>query len=131
MIIRFKIYEEMKMYDEPEPEVSLTKPEEGDYVIVTENDHRNAKLNNFLKNNIGQIVKIEKDGELDSVSYYIQFQKVPEDLQYFFEYGSSSFFVITGIKIKNTRIFVKNEILFYSKNREDCEIFLTAKRYNL
>lgn len=91
------------------------QPEAGDYVVCE--DRFSKTLNYYLSENIGRILikdhiakgvfNIEYN---DNMTYYINYQ-------YF--------------NLKNRRTFRRDEIIFFSENRQDCEAFLNSKKYNI
>jgi len=93
-------------------------PKNGDYVIC-KNDYLYVAtdrddLNNFLKNNIGQIVDIQNL----KYSYIIKFNNVPTDIR---DYFNTDYL----------RGFTRREILHYSKNKKDLELFINVNKFNL
>jgi hypothetical protein len=67
-------------------------------------------VENFLKNNIGRII------DITSAHYYkIQYNNIPNNIQNFFKY----------FEVK------RNEIIKHSKNKEDLEIIIMSKKYNI
>ena len=86
----------------------LNEPQIGDYVVC-DVDEDEVDLYNFLQNHIGCIDRsYQGEKEFD---YYVKFTE--------------------EINTKDEVAFKKDEIIFWSKNIEDCEIFLNAKKYNL
>jgi hypothetical protein len=67
----------------------------------------------YCKNNVGQIIKIKND------VYIIYYNNVPIDLG--FTNGFTYFTIVS----------IGKNIYFYSKSKEECEIFLTGKKYNI
>lgn len=49
----------------------------------------------------------------------VTFENIPEHLENVFYFKD------------NTRAYNRNEILFFSQKKEDCEIFLETNKYNL
>ena len=94
--------------------INKDKPEVGDYVICdsTIDDYVICDSTNFVslrelvQNSIGKITIIK------SVFFWDEF---------YIEYGD----LIGDI------MFVEEEILFWSKNKEELELILTTKKYNL
>jgi hypothetical protein len=74
-----------------------------DYVICQDDD---TKLENFLSNNIGQIIGIEVEEEYPYLVYY---KNIPSELK-------SEF-------VDNWRNFNLPEILFHSPNKKDLDIY--------
>ena len=99
------------------------KPEVGDYVICDESDGP-TELHIFLSNNIGQLIKIDKDeDEIEDADLYLRFRVK-------YEYRDISKKCLNYFSRSN-RIFFLSEIDFWSSNKEDCEAFLDASKYNI
>lgn len=109
----------------------LKKIEIGDYVICDEEISDDA-LVDFLATNVGQIVDFRNEFTVDNLSsdydvgydYYIFVKYDDVDI-----IGKENFNYHN--KIPNCRIFSENEIIYNSKDREDCEAFLMSNKYNL
>jgi len=102
MITQFKIYE------------NLSKPQVGDYVVCQDLDRSLPRQTlEFISNTIGELIKYKK-GTL--FPYIIYYKDSPQNNH--FQYH-------------NQRMMQLKEILFWSKNKEDCEDYLAAKKYNL
>lgn len=109
------------------------EPQIGDYVIMTSYEW----LNEFLHNNIGQIVFIGTQNQNDNInviypsniitddSYFRKITKYEHDI-----YDKFSSIARNNKKV-SLRIFERNEILYFSKNKEDLEAKIAAKKYNL
>lgn len=91
------------------------EPVVGDYVIIESNDIINLNLKHFIENNIGQITKFFKFDE----TVLIKYTNVPKDLRIWF---SSNAQIIT---------FKLEYIKYFSNNKEELEVILTANKYNL
>ena len=93
-------------------------PEIDDYVACDEHFYVDKseirQLKNFTSNNVGKVIK-RQDG-LDR-NFLVEYD-VPVDLQSFFS-------------DKKCRSMMKKEIIFWSKNKEDAQDYLEAKKYNL
>jgi len=97
-----------------------TKPEIGDYVLCKENDF---SMSNFLDCNIGKILEfVKKDNGIDSM-YIIEYSNVPRNLRYRFFPPNNNYNYLRFSHIDN--------IEYWSKNKEDLEPILQAKKYNL
>ena len=104
-------------------EYRTKQPKIGDYVLVTDFEIDELEVKNFIETNIGQIIEIDKSAE---VPYCVVFEKVP------IEYKIRPYFGFDcKDKIKNCRWFKRDEILNFSSNKEDLEVILAAKKYNL
>ena len=123
MITQFKIFEKLNV------------AEIGDYVVMSpligNNSTKNLDiLNNFLINNIGQIVKYRQENALsinspwssDDPDYFgVKYENSPKEL------ANLGYFSPDHI-----RYFLEgNRIMFKSKNKKDCEVFIMANKYNL
>jgi hypothetical protein len=104
---------------------NIKGPEIGDYVVVTPDFKRiNAtKFYDFLSNSIGFIGKNEDD--LKNERYLISYFDVPESIK---GYLNSKNYYDSRVWYRYVR---KSEIEFYSKNKEEVEFFIQAKKYNL
>jgi hypothetical protein len=108
MITEFNKY----IYDEPEI---------GDYVYCEEPYEwaHNYDLLDFLNNNIGRIIDIEKYRKHDKKLYMVTFDNIPNKLIKHFPF-----------KIE-TRAYYIECIKIWSKNREEVETYITSKKYNI
>lgn len=117
----------------------------GDYVLckdLRELSRNNQFFNvqeifkNFISKNAGTVIKINNDDEI-----FISYGNVDipdEILDYAFyteqslsKYGIQGY-IIPGYKTySNIVVFNKNEIIYFSKNKEDVELFIQTKKYNL
>jgi len=97
----------------------------GDYVICYE-ENMNDELSKFLSENIGIIFLNFSDTCSEEIKYrddsLVKYFNVPESIKYCFNYIDSS---------SSSRIMSRKEIIYFSKNKEDLEIILTANKYNL
>ena len=103
MIIKFKTYESI---NEDEPEL-------GDYVICKESHEHEIVVQNFLSQNIGKIVEMNK-----GYKYIVKYKNIPNDTKKYFIY-------------QGTRGMDRNEIKYWSKDKEELESILNANKYNL
>ena len=113
-------------------------PKVGDYVILSSDssldmivrDHGNyrdgySEHQEFLKNNIGKVVKRVSGTKIRSLKDHLEYLEYPLKYEnfpnimdhYFNNYGY--------------RYIYKQDILFFSSDRADCEAYLSAKKYNL
>jgi len=113
MITKFKLFETL---NEGEPEV-------GDYVIV---DMYNSDSDNIIKdfrsNSIGLIWKKEDDDFL-----YIKYFNIPKNILKYFYFSDYS----DGLNIGNSIFINKKWIKYWSKDKEELEPIISAKKYNL
>jgi len=105
-------------------------PTVGDYVICDENNNVNDNdriFNYFLSNNLGKCINIVGS------EYIIEYDNIPSKIKHYFH-------VWKGYRSKdkrykavttNCRKMNRNEIIYFSNNKEDCEAYLTAKKYNI
>lgn len=91
-------------------------PEIGDYVICEEGFLDNIEIKDFISNNIGQIIGIEVPNY-----FTIQYENVPKEFKWYFH-------PIDYRDITNMRL---DEIILFSKNKEELEDYLITKKYNL
>lgn len=109
-------------------------PKIGDYVICVEDSNDtvfNAKLLiKFESENIGLVVDYRDRNNINSEFEYIpskynifvQYDKIPDEVYDDFNYHKY---------IEYCRIFKKEEIIHSSKNKEELEHIIKAKKYNL
>ena len=101
MITKFKLYEE----------INQNEPEEGDYVICSEYE---KDIKDFIENNVGQYVHYEVGARYP---YDIEYNIPDNIIKIYFE--------------NNCRRFSFDEIKYWSKDKDELESFLAAKKYNL
>ena len=106
----------------------LNEPQVGDYVVcdISDNEYVDEELVNFICNNIGVVEYV--DDRLNNINnkFKIRYKNVPERLEAFF--GPDT----RPNEWDNVFRYVSNHyIKFYSSNREDCEMYLDSKKYNL
>lgn len=107
-------------------------PKIGDYVICQDSLAR-YEVVEFISNNIGQII-----APFHSIPFHpttpknpsepqfvIQYENIPEELKYSFYYENNMKYY-SGL-----RNMALNEIIKFSKNKEELEDYLVAKKYNL
>ena len=106
----------LKKYEE----VSQKEPQIGDYIICKEDFINDEKLTSFLLSNIGQIYSIDPRG-----NYVVEYNNIPKDLETNFrEY-------IREYNKNNLTTIYPSEIIEFSKNKEDLEIYINKMKYNL
>ena len=102
MITKFKIYELMN-------EISTGEPEIGDYVIInwgyTIDFNDVQKLRDHIENNIGKII------DYGFATYYVKYKNLPRENKI----------------IQISKDYIKH----WSKNKEELELILATKKYNL
>jgi len=102
------------------------EPKIRDWVICKEDDD-NDEFVSFLNDNIGKIIDIEKNDHQNPIIskyYHVEFYNIPINIQPRF----TSSFIKKGAF---TRRMYRNEIIVFSKNKEDLEVILNANKYNL
>ena len=105
----------IKLYEELNDE-----PHIGDYVVCEcINSFSSEEVRDYLENNVGKICKIEDH----VISYLVKYENTPFDL----------FIGINDNYKKDVGYwwFDKLEIKIHSSNKEECEAYLNAKKYNL
>jgi len=112
MITIFKIFEQENRLSEV-----------GDYVICQED----GQLDNFLANNIGTIVRVpvyRGKYRSQSTRYLVRYKNIPNDIEDWFIDGAEEEFI-------NCRRMYDEEIIYFSKNKEDVKAYIQLKKYNL
>ena len=104
------------------------EPELGDYVICSEfpeNDYDTYyEIDKFLTNNVGRYVKnVEDDDLVEDYFYIIEYENVPDYLFLYFPEEK-------GVKNRCRRLNRKS-IIDFSKDKEELEAKISAKRYNI
>ena len=96
------------------------QPKVGNYVICDPNIRMLRKSQNYIENHIGQIINVGEH------QYAIQYDDPPID-------PLDSDFYDTVIDGKNVKYqwFQLYQILYYSDDKEELELFLVANKYNL
>ena len=99
--------------------ISNNEVEIGDYVIIASLDddldvasyNQRKEFNYFIEHNIGKIV--------DEYKYYIKvkYYNIPFNIKKFFD--------------NNTFNFSSSRIIYYGKTKEDIEMKINAKKYNI
>ena len=112
------------------------EPKIGDYVIVYEK-RGEIEVNDFYKNNIGRIVNLNNNEYSDVAAYF----DLDKEWDYWikFDIPKSLFGEVNHLKvedysnyfIKGVRPFDRKEIIYYSPNKEDLEVYIDANKYNL
>jgi hypothetical protein len=87
------------------------EPKVGDYVIIKNDYFGDIEYDTFFNREIGQIIDIE-DVNIDYLPYNVKFQNKTPDGTY-----------ICDIRLE--------EILAFSKEKEDLEVFINMKKYNI
>jgi len=109
-----KAYESIE--NEPQYEMDENEPQIGDYAICKETGtNASDRQINFVSDNIGNIVEYRPNLKFKYIVYY---ENAPEKL---FTFGGKDKF----------RQMSREEIIYYSKNKEDCEVYMDTTKYNL
>ena len=101
----------------------------GHWVICKDVDSDDKTLSEFLSNNIGRYIRTRTKYDINTVdvspkfSYMIQYYNIPNYLEEDFHFGEPD--------DMDCRIMCKEEILFWSKNKEDLEFIINANKYNI
>lgn len=90
------------------------RPRVLDYVICKEGTHLITPdyIKNFINNNIGQIVGFDKTADNQ---YIVKYENPPKGDEF----------------IDDCRWFNRDEIIYYSPNKEELKLKLATKKYNL
>ena len=104
------------------------KPEVGDYVICDEIPQSEpkflyAEVIDFLKNNVGKIKKYDVDTDYEGegkYGYIVVYNNIPIGLVSYFMYANGK-----------GRRMLEDDIKYWRKNREDLEMILSSKKYNI
>lgn len=109
---------------------NIKGPEIGDYVVCNEytKNYNDPILINFINNNIGQyIFNYEGNGPY---TYVIRYKNIPDEIKkdFFVEVKLNN---IVHSETPTCRIQSITHIIYWSSNKEDCELFLASKKYNI
>lgn len=114
--------------------INDTEPEVGDYILIKVNLQEYGKkeiINNFINNTIGKVYKIYND------DIRVSYENIPDEIKGWFSkpiYTPSLKFInaIKGVgEGEYTRLFSKDRIVVFSKNKKDVEPYIQANKYNL
>ena len=115
-----KLFEELKNIPRP---AGWELPQVDDYIICREDTSTKDDIKDFIHNNVGQIVSKEPTDALYISYLYVTYDNIPQE------------FKVRGIfaqkNYQYVRLFSKEEIVFFSSNKEDCEVYLAMNKYNL
>jgi len=104
-----------KSYETIEDTIEDKSPQLEDYVICKDNEE--THLNEFLNNNIGVI----KDIVEETYPFDVQYENIPKNLSAHFGFGG----------VKNDRVMSREEILYFSDDKEKLEQIILNNKYNL
>lgn len=95
----------------------------GDYVIVKQCDWMTEEFYEFVNINIGKVVKLYHNNgyEKCTVEFETNLPSIPTWDTNFYPDGTNNF----------NYFFVIDDIEYWSKNREDLEVYINARKYNL
>lgn len=101
-------------------EINIGEPEVGDYVICKEDneDRSDDKARDFTIRNIGKIVRISPNLKY---KYDVSYENIPIKLYQFFN----------DINKEKCRPIRYDEIIYWSKNKEELIPFISSNKYNL
>ena len=117
----------LKLYESFEKE-----PQIGDYVICEDSlvnargkrgVHDENDFIDFITNNVGQYIA-ENNGEYSfsyQFRYVIKYENIPKNIVGYFTNG----------RFEDVRGMKREEILYFSPNKEDLDLIINAKKYNL
>lgn len=99
--------------------VNIGEPKKGYWVICTENTY----LKDFLNNNVGYCYENEEEEVLHP--FIVGYTNVPDDVE--------AEFNRVQYKGKNlmSRVFDREEILYWSKNKKELQTIIAGNKYNL
>lgn len=107
----------LKLYEEYENSI---EPEVGDYIFAkwkhAEDEH---PANIFATNNIGELIKIETD-KYDETSFLVKYNNIPDELKLYKSMNNDTSFR-----------FKKEDLIKWTKNKEELETILQANKFNL
>ena len=102
-------------------------PEIGDYVICKDKSIAlDEETKEFISNNIGKIINIITTGRPTAL-YIVKYDNIPNIAKKWFGSPSSTKRRLTD----DSRQMRLNEIIKFSKNKEELEDYLIAKKYGL
>lgn len=120
MIIKYKIFES-----------KLPNPKYGDYVLCESISHiPNTPLSRWLQSNIGKVEgwydALTSSNRFGDRRVIVKFDNLPEKLRHNHQA------IINNLPDReNYRAFPLENVLYYSPNREDLEIIVQTRKYNL
>lgn len=118
----------IKKYEEKRKRYS---PRRGDYILIRadENNTKYRELIDFINNNIGRVEYNYPYSNPNTMSnsrgLSITYFDIPDELKYLFQKS-----IYNGIKSYWIH-FNLEDVLSFSENKKDLEIYLDAKKYNL
>ncbi len=113
---------------------NLLSPTPGDYVLCTTRTPKmKTELGEFLKHNIGKVVDWfdydhhhTHDGNIEVYRrFVVEFENLPE------EFRHSNPKILSNLPNKNCMIFPLKTIVELSPNKEELEVSMQTKKYNI
>ena len=127
----------LKKYEDINNGSSNNEPKVNDYVILKSYSH----LGDFFKNNIGQIEAICPDIDSDKLVYIIYFENenIPVSTLWYFDNLESINKFLNKVNhellpITYKKFFYvsyKEDIKYFSSNKQDLEAIIYSEKYNL
>ena len=107
-------------------DINIDEPKVGDYAVFFDDIGQigsdvSGDFNEylyFINNTIGEIIKIEN---IDAYKYHVKFENVPTNINKYFDKTFDYYYLRFHIE----------EILYWSKDKEELEKYIQAKKYNL
>ena len=91
------------------------------YLLISDDD-----FDYFLRNNVGKCINIVGS------EYIIEYKNIPSNIENYFRFDrNGSYNNLNPWNITNCRRMDISEIIFHSENKEDCEAYISANKYNL
>jgi len=94
-------------------EASKKTPQIGDYILCKPDESNSIVLGDFISNNIGKIIS----EDIKNI-YDCEYENIPNYIKTVYFY-------------KDMRLIKNKNILYFSPNKEDLELILKSKQYNL
>jgi hypothetical protein len=106
-------------------DINQDEPQIGDYVIAElKHNEYPALIRSFINNNIGMYIHNDRSDVLPILVKYVNIPENVDDDEYCFnDYNKNT---QTG-----TWYFNKEQLKYWSKNKEDLEIMISQMKYNL
>ena len=122
-----------------------SQPKVGDYIICKDNKEIKFRkmqeiFDEYVQTHVGRIVKLNDD--IGSHQYVVQYDPMPTDYK-LLDYGffKSDRRIVDGLNYKTLKIdrytftnitsFQRDEILFFSDNREIVEAYINQIKFNI
>ena len=106
----------------------------GDYVVCEDDSMSTfmSEVREFILNNVGQYICDNDNNQPFPIEfrYIIEYKNVPSDpiiIEFFPNLEDSD----QSFGDKRIRAMLRDEIKFYSKDKEVCEAYITSRKYNL